>query len=258
MKKLFIVLVIFFLTYFTVAFGKPKEPGDVILVGGGKMPAGLFELITTLKPKKNYVLISDDGIVGPKWDELFELANVEIIQPEQLTHDIIKTVSAILIDGGHQYEYLRRFNPQVLQTAHEKGVLIMGTSAGAMILGEFYFSAHNGTITSEEAKANPDDIAIGKDFLKIKQLKNALVDSHFSERDRMGRMRVFLEKGKASGLHRGIGIDEHTALCIHKDELTVIGPGGVHVIAQDSSCISYYQGGISNYSHSYGYLDQNL
>jgi len=227
------------------------------------MPVGLIQWIADIKPDGKFVLVSSDDKIGKKWKDLFALGErVGVIQPEQLTEASLLGISAIFIDGGNQYNYLSRFNPQVLQTAHESGVLILGTSAGAMILGEFYFSAEHGGITSEEAEANPNEqrVCIGSDFLKIRVLRNTLVDSHYSEREREGRLHVFLDKGRDKGLFKGIGIDESTALCIHRNQIDVIGEGGVHFIVkttQGSSRISCCQGDISSYSRVSEYLGRN-
>lgn len=227
------------------------------------MPSGLIKWIAETKPYGNFVLVSSDGKIGRKWKDLMALGErVIVMQPEQLTETKLYGVSGIFIDGGNQSDYLSRFSPKVLQTAHESGILLFGTSAGAMILGEFYFSAEHGSITSEEAQANPneDRIRIGSDFLKIKALKNTLVDSHYSEREREGRLHVFLDRGRDKGLFKGIGIDESTALCIHNNQIEVIGEGGVHFIiksTQGSSRISCYQGDTSSYSRVSEYLDRN-
>ena len=114
-----------------------------------------------------------------------------------------------------------------------KGILILGTSAGAMILGEFYFSAKYGTISSEEAMANPDEerICIEKKYVNIPCLKDTLVESHYRNRDRQGRLKIFLQK--AGPTAKGIGLDESAALCISKKKREVVGVDGVHYMTQN-------------------------
>ncbi len=256
MKKFFVLVL---LTMMFFVRGQKQEVGDIVLVGGGSMPPGLFQWIIDHKPLGKFVVVSNYETISPKWEELFNLKqSVDLLSPDQLTKEKLAGVGAILIDGGSQHDYLSKFNPLVLQQAHENGILILGTSAGAMILGEFYFSAQKGTISSEEALANPNEerICIGCNFLKIKALRNTLVDSHYVEREREGRMKVFLEKEKS--LSKGIGIDERTALCIEADQTTtVIGRGGVHFMiksTQGSNHISLYQDDTSSYSRVCGYL----
>ena len=233
-----------------------KTTGDLVLVGGGKMPPGIFHWIVSRKPKGKILLVSNDGTMSRKWDDLYLTGEiVEVVFPEGLTIHKLNGVGAVFIDGGNQHEHLRRLNPAVIQYAHEKGILLLGTSAGAMILGEFYFPAEFGTLTSAEAMENPNKAIVASDFLKIKVLKNTIIDSHYSERERQGRLQVFIDKASQHGLYKGIGIDESTALCI-KDDLhsEVIGLGGVHFViktTQGNNCISLYQDDTSNKTHSY-------
>lgn len=259
MKTLFAfcLLTVILLTYL---FCNKEQNGSIVLVGGGSpIPSEIFQWVSDHKSKGNVLLVTTDDEIGMKWDNLFKLdIPVSVIPPEDLTIARIKDIGAILIDGGDQYHYLSRLNASVLQVAHENNILIFGTSAGAMILGEFYFTAEHGTISSEETLKNPDDqrICIDRNFLKIKSLEKSLVDSHYLERDREGRVRVFLKKCHNQGLSRGIGIDEGTALCIDPEGKTkVIGNGGVHFI-QDSSYSSLYPDDTSSYSRSFAHLDQ--
>ncbi len=58
-------------------------------------------------------------------------------------------------------------------------------------------------------------------------LNNAVTDSHFQQRDRMGRLEVFLGRLDADGLNDnvfGIGINEQTALLVEQNGLSrVVG-----------------------------------
>ena len=256
MKKIVIIFLVLTCLLVSLFLNSIKTSGDLVLVGGGKIHPSILRWVFDRKPKGKILLVNNDGIASYKWDELFLSGNiVQVILPEQLTIAKLTGVGALFIDGGHQYEHLRRLNASVIQHAHEHGILILGTSAGAMILGEFYFSAQHGGITSEEANANPNErrVCVDSNFLKIKVLKNTLIDSHYAERERQGRLQVFLEKGSKHGLYKGIGIDESTALCIKGNlESEVIGAGGVHFVTksiQGNSHISLYQDGTSSNSH---------
>lgn len=74
---------------------------------------------------------------------------------------------------------------------------IGGTGAGLHVLGDFIFTAAEGTITSAEALANPYDkyMTLDTGFLKASPfLKDVITDSHFYQRDRMGRSITFLAR----------------------------------------------------------------
>lgn len=217
--------------------------GAIILVGGGKIPT---EAIIWLKQRAlsdNFLVITCNRNNGEfaeadsNFQNLIELrknnrwvkmlGNVKFVLPEDFEKQSLSNIGAIIIDGGDQWQYLIRLNGKAIQHAHELGIPIMGTSAGAMILGEHYFSAEKGTIIAEELTESMDRICLGKKFVTIQCLKGLIVDTHFEERKRDARLRAFVEKSGASG---GLGIDEETALCIDNQESLIIGKGGVKLI----------------------------
>ncbi len=87
------------------------------------------------------------------------------------------------------------------------------------ILGKFYFTAQNGTITSAAALSNPYDNNITVDsssFLSIPYLHNIITDTHYDNPNRKGRHIVFLARILVDyGVEaKGIACDEYTAVCI--------------------------------------------
>ena len=105
----------------------------------------------------------------------------------------------------------------------KRGVPIGGISAGLAVQGEFVFDSMLDTVTSPQALANPYDphVTLVRDFLSMPVLKSIITDSHFSQRERMGRSLAFLARivqdGWAQEAH-GIGIDETTAVLVEADE----------------------------------------
>ena len=144
----------------------------------------------------------------------------------------IKHAEAIWLAGGSQWNYVGLW-PQTLheqlQQTITRQITIGGTSAGAMSLGEGVFDAREGSITSNEALADPlsSNVSISLSPLAQPELNSTLIDSHFSERHREGRLIAFLARfslltGKAGV--RGIGLDEGTALTIDDSGFEVFGP----------------------------------
>ena len=141
---------------------------------------------------------------------------------------------AIWLAGGSQWDYLGRWPFQVhaaVREAVRRGAAIGGTSAGAVSLGEAAFDARHGTVTSAEALSDPAhvSISVGPSNLPQPELPNAIVDSHFTERSREGRLLAFL--GRLLAQHRagsfvGIGIDEGAALEIEDNGYRVSSTGG--------------------------------
>lgn len=144
----------------------------------------------------------------------------------------LEEAEMVFFAGGNQAKYLEYFRDtpieSILQDKIDKrNIVVGGTSAGAMILGSAYFTAENGTVYSDEALKNPFNqyMALGSDdFLKIPFLEKTIVDTHFDNPDRRGRLvgflaRLFKSTGKA---HRGIGIDEYTAVAFDQNGMVRI------------------------------------
>lgn len=148
--------------------------------------------------------------------------------------DQITNAEAIWFAGGDQYNYVSYFKDTLvaqLLTNHVvvKGGVIGGTSAGMAILGDHYFSAQNGTVTSQQALQNPYDsrVVIGsQDFIDLPFLQNTITDTHFDSPDRRGRSAAFLARIATDFQVRSFGIasEEFTAVCIEENgEARVFG-----------------------------------
>lgn len=144
----------------------------------------------------------------------------------------ILNAEAIFIAGGNQADYHNFWKNTALDTALnyfvqiKKGV-IGGTSAGMAILGEYYFSALNGTLNSATALSNPfqSNVTIGiSDFIKHPFLKNVITDTHYDNPDRRGRHTVFLARLQNMGKDTvyGIACDEYTAVCIDSTKVAKV------------------------------------
>lgn len=138
---------------------------------------------------------------------------------------IIGGAEGIFLAGGRQDRYYDYWENSpvaaLLQSCHERGVVLGGTSAGLAVLGQFCFAAKNGGARSKEVLQNPfhKRVSLAKGFIhtKNKLYQNILFDSHFSERERLGRLAVFLARLRQSKMCSnpvGIGIDEGTAVFI--------------------------------------------
>ena len=81
---------------------------------------------------------------------------------------------------------------QALVAATGRGVAIGGTSAGAVSLGEAAFDALEGSVTSEEALADPlrSEVSPSYPIWSQPELARSYVDSHFMDRGREGRLLV--------------------------------------------------------------------
>lgn len=135
--------------------------------------------------------------------------------------------------AGDEFVVDKIRHAEAVQERIDAGYPVGGTSAGLAVLGEYYFSAEFDTVTSAEAMADPESkkVALGRDFLKIRHLENLITDSHFTAREREGRLEVFMKKIGVAAIV-GLGIDEATAVLLSADgRAKVVGKGKAHVHA---------------------------
>lgn len=170
----------------------------------------------------NTYLYSDLGInVNSVETILFNNANASF---DSYVLDKIKNAEGIWFAGGDQWEYISYFRNTAIDSLINEGIsnrkiVLGGTSAGMAIQGKYYFSAENGTITSEEALINPFDanLTIGsEEFIKNPYLSNHITDTHFDNPDRKGRLVSFLARIQQDfgSNPKAIACNEYTAVCI--------------------------------------------
>jgi cyanophycinase-like exopeptidase len=133
----------------------------------------------------------------------------------------ILKAEAVWFADGDQWEYLSFWRDTPLQqyinfALLDKGIAVGGTSAGLAIMGNYQFTAENGTVTSEQALADPynDRMTIdNRPFLIMPLPVPIIFDSHFDDPDRRGRIVAFMARIKQDyGKYvMGIGLDEYTA-----------------------------------------------
>lgn len=144
----------------------------------------------------------------------------------------IENAEAIWLAGGDQYLYELYFKNSTIKTllnnhVNVKGAPIGGTSAGMAILGEYYFNAENGTITSSEALNDPYDqnLTVESDFLEFPFLENTITDTHYDNPDRKGRHLAFIARIQETSTNEdyfGIAADEFVAICIDENGIATV------------------------------------
>lgn len=156
----------------------------------------------------------------------------------QSTYDSIITYDGVFLKGGDQNMYFRRFEgtktQQALQEIFERGGVLSGTSAGAMILSSVSYTAGLSSVRPELAlrDAYSPQITLAPGMVEALPFKG-IADTHVAERGRFARLSAFLAKWYRDHDESimGIGIDDHTALCIDRNALgTVYGTGAVSLM----------------------------
>jgi cyanophycinase len=153
---------------------------------------------------------------------------------------MIRHAEAVFVAGGDQARYVNFWRGTPVQDAMNaniaEGKPIGGTSAGLAILAEFSYSALNdppddSSLASADALRDPffARITLVRDFLGIPLLQNTITDSHFAQRDRLGRSLAFLARIMQDGWSkspREIAIDEKSAVLVEADgKARVVGAG---------------------------------
>lgn len=220
---------------------KQAKPG-LMLAGGGDVTEA-FEWMIERSGGGDFLVIGSTryseyiyGLGGIDSVESIIIDSKEQANSDEIEKKI-KSAEAIFIAGGNQREYLINWEGTKLQKALNSmigKIPLGGNSAGMAIMGEYYYGASlENYLSSSEALSNPYiDNNLGNNFLSCDCLTNIITDTHYSQRNREGRHVAFMARlieGKEKV--RGIGIDEHTALCIDESGSgRVFGEGSVYFL----------------------------
>jgi cyanophycinase len=150
---------------------------------------------------------------------------------DQKNVDKIADAKVVFFTGGDQLRITSQIGDSpVFQCMHEcyrKGATIAGTSAGAAAMPETMLIAG---ASDKSNQISALEMAPGLAFMQ-----GVVIDSHFAERGRMGRL---LGAVAQNPRNIGLGIDEDTAIVVSGQErFEVIGSGAVYVV--DGMGISY-------------------
>jgi cyanophycinase len=187
----------------TVASEEPKEMAQTYRVAFGRLGVSKMEVLDIRTREQAY-------------------------DPENIKK--VEDASVLFFTGGDQLRISSQLGGSPLLerifALHKEGTPIVGTSAGAACMSETMLI---GGPTNNSCLAT---LAMAPG---LGLLEGVIVDSHFAERGRFGR----LMGAVAQNPHNlGIGIDEDTAIHVTNDEeFVVLGSGAVYII--DGSGIRY-------------------
>lgn len=165
--------------------------------------------------------------------------------------DLIKKAELVFFAGGDQSDYIDLLKGTAVEALIQARVdqfnlSIAGTSAGMAIMGEFEFGAHYPSPRDEESNVNALDVLLNpmgifvdiqKSIIRLPFLNKTITDTHFSQREREGRLLGFIAKTMLieNDFINGIGADEETALCYNQNGMgQVFGIGNVYVIIPET------------------------
>ncbi len=148
--------------------------------------------------------------------------------------DRVAQAEMIWLAGGDQWNYVDYFKDTALEVLlndhiNQKQAPIGGTSAGMAVLGEHYFNAQNGTVTSTEALNDPFNpkVSLGNHFLNIPFLQQTITDTHYDNPVRKGRHAAFIARiaDQTNDHAFGIAAEEFTAICIDENGMASVYGG---------------------------------
>ena len=217
-----------------------KTPGRVqpglLLMGGGDRNFDALHWFMQRAGNGHIVVLraSQAGEIGEEfYNDVGGIASVEtfVFKDREASTDraILRSLAradGIFIGGGDQSRYVRywRGTPvaRALDAHVRAGKPLGGTSAGLAMLGEYLYGAMDGgSQISPRALADPlgPENTIEADFLHLERLKGIVTDTHFSERNRLGRLIAFVAKAEsvAGRPLLGLGVDEDAAVAVDGD-----------------------------------------
>lgn len=227
-----------------------KLEGNLIIIGGAEDKNGdkkiLKEVCGRLEKNKDILVIATIASeipdeLGCEYKKIFEelgIKNIRILNIRNRKDafnvnniNIIESVSMIFFTGGDQLRITSLIGGTPLyskiQELYKNECTFVGTSAGASVMSDTMIVT------------GPDEESPKKCTLKMAPglgfIKGVIIDQHFAQRGRIGRLLVGIAENPQS---LGIGIDEDTAIIVNEDgKFAVVGSGAVYVI--DGSNITY-------------------
>jgi cyanophycinase len=224
--------------------------GNLIIIGGAEDKEGKKEILrrvcNSIDKNEDTLLVATIATeypkeVAAKYKEVFgdlKVKNIKVLDIaersdayEEVNIDLIKEASLIFFTGGDQLRITSLIGGtpiyDQLKEACNRGVFIVGTSAGASVMSD--------TMVVQ----GEDDDSPRKCTLKMSPglglIKGVIIDQHFAQRGRMGRLLAGIAQNPEV---LGIGIDENTGVVVNQSGIVeVIGEGAVYFI--DGSTITY-------------------
>jgi cyanophycinase len=207
----------------------------------------------TCDTKIDVVVLRASGEAGYN-DFIYKMRGVDSIETlviksredaeEASVGETVRGAEVVFFAGGDQCNYVKFFKggevERAVKSVVARGGGVGGTSAGLAVMGDVSYDAcSGGSETSAQALADPyhADISFTYDFFRWKPLHAAITDTHFIERDRLGRLLTFLARQIQDGRYRrilGVAVERETSLVVdRRGRARVVGKGPAYFILAD-------------------------
>lgn len=226
-------------TYSYYSIGDTRAPrpgrteGALLLSGGGDWDVDAFRWFAAKAGHGHIVMLGaygggEDGEhfyhdIGGVTSVETLVFNSRVAASDPKVLAVLAHADGIFIEGGDQSKYVRfwRGTPvaRLIDEAIRSGKPVGGTSAGLAILGGAGYGAMDGgSIDSPTALRDPGGpaVTIVRDFLHMPFLVHVITDTHFTARNRLGRLIAFVARVRTSSDPGaiGLGVDQGSALCV--------------------------------------------
>jgi cyanophycinase len=243
MKYIYLPVILFAIIISGCDTSQPNpEKGALMIIGGGSRPDVIIERIlgeSDLSDPEAFGLVltmsgfdpDTSGYYGEKpfRDNGFEnMYSFDLGRKDSVTAralDSVRNASFMYITGGVQSRFMEQIQnyPEIgeaIFAAYENGAVISGSSAGAAIMSRVMITgdqAKHPEYTSTFYHLEKDNL-VTNDGLGL--VKNIIVDQHFVKRARNNRLITAVMEYPD---HKGVGIDESTAILVRGNIAEVVG-----------------------------------
>lgn len=219
------------------------QPGVVMPIGGAEDKVGRMTLLRQVLAlaggeSARIVVLSTASSLGDEITHAYLQVFAQLgardvvgIRPESRAQAAdpgivaaVQRASGVFMTGGNQTKLaalvVGTALGEAIRAAHVRGALVAGTSAGASICSEHMVSFGTSGATPK--------FRIGQVSQGLGLLPGVIVDQHFVQRNRFGRLLALVAANPAQ---LGVGIDEDTAAIVRPDgTLEVAGRGVVTIV----------------------------
>ncbi len=241
MKNLFYYILLTFFCFLTEipSYAQKAENNSFLVpVGGGTTNADVMKAFMSLSKKHNPVILiipyaTDEKNTASSVDRStamftkmgFSNINSLDLSDKKRAIELVNNCDIIWMPGGSQLKLRKvlenaNLTEAILKKYKAGNLVVGGTSAGASVMSDVMMA---GNERDQETKLLNPVLSYG-----LKLWPEVIIDQHFSQRNRLGRLRKAIEKNKNL---LGIGIDESTGVLYNNDgKITVVGKGTVTFI----------------------------
>lgn len=222
--------------------GRKKFQGRLIIIGGNEKKDQDGDILRKVANEVGDGKLCIVTVASSIGDELWEsyrtifknlgvkkMSHLDVVhRSENIDHkayDTVKDATAVFFTGGDQLKITSELGGTIVYDRileiYQQGGILAGTSAGASVMGDIMMIQGQSDASFRIGSALKMSSGLGL-------ASNMLIDQHFAERGRIGRL---LGAVAHNPKFLGIGIDEDTAIVLEdKVGFYVMGSGAVYVL----------------------------